>query len=362
MVDKVKVSDIAKELGMKSKEVVEKANDIGISAKAANSSVTQEDAEGLINFILTGAMPKPKEKKAPKKKVQDDVKKTPKKTTSKTQKDKVEKSKDKVIKEPKSKPDMDVKTSKKDEIKAKTSPKKELKKEEPKEDLKKEFKKEVKKEPKKEESKPKKGLMRGLRAPNKETLAQASVKNRRGLVIVKKRKPIKKKEEVSYDDLDAKLSAKTMKKAIPTSLEAMFSGGDSEVKKKKKAKKLPTSKKNSAEKLDLMGGDFGDSLYDHEDDMVVLPDLTIKPEPEAPKPALKKRKDSQVHYRHNNQGNTFQNQGGIGRSSRRRRKKPVEKVSAQEVSSIEIPEEIRVYEFAEKLGRQSSEIISKLFR
>ncbi len=354
MVDKVKVSDIAKELGIKSKEVVEKANNIGISVKAANSSVTQEDAENLINFVLTGTAPVTKEKVETKEAVNTKEKKTPKKTTSATKK----------VEKPKKAEE--VEEVKKDTEEASKKTEKNLKTDNAEEKVvadKKAVKPEVKatKEEVTKEVKPKKSLMRGLKTPNKETLAQASVKNRRGLVIVKKRKPAKVEVDTSYDSLDAKLSAKTIKKAIPTSLEAMFSGGDGEVKKKKKNKKSPSNKKTATEKLDLMGGNFSDSFYDQQEEMIVLPDLTVKPEPEAPKPALKKRKDSQIHYRHNNQGNVFQNQGGIGRSSRRRRKKPVEKASTQEISSIEIPEEIRVYEFAEKLGRQSSEIISKLF-
>jgi len=43
--DKVRIHEIAKELGMKSKEVVEKAQYLGIEAKSANSSVTLESAK-----------------------------------------------------------------------------------------------------------------------------------------------------------------------------------------------------------------------------------------------------------------------------------------------------------------------------
>ena len=46
--DKVRIKEIAEELGIKSKEVVEKAADIGLEVKAANSSVTPEEAEKLI--------------------------------------------------------------------------------------------------------------------------------------------------------------------------------------------------------------------------------------------------------------------------------------------------------------------------
>ncbi|PID47970.1 MAG: translation initiation factor IF-2 [Proteobacteria bacterium] len=361
MVDKVRVSDIAKELGIKSKEVVEKANEIGISVKAANSSVSQEDAEGLINFVLTGVAPV---KKQEPKKVQPKVEKKAK-TTSKTKK--VEK------KAPKQEPKKASKEEKKPAEKkvakeTKATPKvkeaslaqeKKVSKKQEDIEVEKAPKQEPKQEPKKEVKK--EGAFRGLRTPGKETLAQASVKNRRGLVIVKKRKPVVSKTSSNFDSTDAKLSAKTIKKAIPSSLEAMFSGGDTEVKKKKKAKKAASGKKMVAQRLDLMGGNFSDDIYDGEDDMVVLPDLTLKPEAQAPKPALKKKQNNQPQYRHTNKGNMFQNQGGIGRRSRKRRRKTIDKDSLEVVKSIQIPEEIRVYEFAEKLGRQSSEVISKLF-
>ncbi|HIP45642.1 MAG TPA: translation initiation factor IF-2, partial [Sulfurospirillum arcachonense] len=56
--DKVRIKEIAEELGIRSKEVVEKAADIGLEVKAANSSVTPEDAEKLMNYVLTGDKPK----------------------------------------------------------------------------------------------------------------------------------------------------------------------------------------------------------------------------------------------------------------------------------------------------------------
>ena len=72
MSDKVKVSEIATELGIKSKEVVDKATEMGIEVKAANSSVSMEEAEKIMNFIMnptsfTPPKPKPVIKKAPKK-------------------------------------------------------------------------------------------------------------------------------------------------------------------------------------------------------------------------------------------------------------------------------------------------------
>ncbi len=354
MADKVKVSEIATELGITSKEVIEKANEMGLSVKVANSSVTQEEAGYLADFVLTGNMPKIAKKEEPKPKT------TKKTTATKAKKTTAKKTTAKKTKSEEAEEKKESKTTKKSPAKAlasskgKKEEKPETKEEKPapKTALK------VEKTASKEEKPEKPEVRSGLRAPQKETLAGASVKNRRGLVIVKKRK--QKIEPSTSSDSDAKLSADAIKKAIPQSLEAMFSGDGGEVKKKKKAKKSHSSKKIVAEKLDLLGGDFSDDIYSGEDEMVVLPDLTMKPEPEEPKPALKKRQDGQVNFRQN-QGHTFQNQGGIGRSRRKKRRKSVDKNQSAVITSVEIPEEIRVYEFAEKLGRQSSEIISKLF-
>ncbi len=72
MIDKVRVHEIAKELGIKSKEVVDKATEMGLEVKTASSGVSPEEAEKIMNFIMNPASftppkPKPVIKKAPKK-------------------------------------------------------------------------------------------------------------------------------------------------------------------------------------------------------------------------------------------------------------------------------------------------------
>ena len=48
----MKVSELAKELGITSKEVVEKAANMGIEAKAAQSNLSDIDATAIKNSIL----------------------------------------------------------------------------------------------------------------------------------------------------------------------------------------------------------------------------------------------------------------------------------------------------------------------
>ena len=64
MSDKVRVHEIAKELGIVSKEVVDKALEMGLNVKTASSSVSMEDAENIMNFIMGAtAAPTPKPSK-----------------------------------------------------------------------------------------------------------------------------------------------------------------------------------------------------------------------------------------------------------------------------------------------------------
>ena len=64
MSDKVRVHEIAKELGIVSKEVVDKAAEMGIDVKTASSSVSMEDAENIMNYIMgAAATPTPKPSK-----------------------------------------------------------------------------------------------------------------------------------------------------------------------------------------------------------------------------------------------------------------------------------------------------------
>lgn len=369
---KVRVHEIAKELGIKSKEVVEKAADIGLDVKSASSTVSTEDAEKLMNFVLTGEIGEPVATPAPEKAPEEPKvePKAPEVSATPEVEVKKEAPAKKVVKEEPKKEEPKAETPK-----AKPAPKVEkvvekvekttsLSKEEPKVKAK-EIKEVASKEEPVQEPKPEVSAQEKREARG-ESLAQASLKKRRGLVIVKKKRPAKaeapSKSELSLGS--GEKPSEVLKKAIPSSLEAMFSssGEGQEAKKKKKAKKSPTSKKDGAEKIDLLADrDLGDISYDEADEMVVLPDLTIKPEPEAPKPALKKRQDTQPYAGRTGGKANFANQGGIQRRSKKRRRRPIDKGESEIIKSVQIPEEVRVYEFAEKINKQPSEIISKLF-
>ena len=128
-------------------------------------------------------------------------------------------------------------------------------------------------------------------------------------------------------------------------------------KKKSTTKQAPTSKKDQGKKLDIFGGSLAEVSMDM-DDQVTLLDLNaterapIIPEeprkPRAPKPIGR---------------NANKKQAPRGRKVSRDRRKKYTKVSQEDevVTHVEIPEDIRVYEFAEKLKRPMSDIIKVLF-
>lgn len=295
---KVRIHEIAKELGYDSKDIIQKANELGLDIKTASNAVEPEIAAGIYEYIQTKIIPaifKKKEKKTGK-------------------------------------------NLKKEEKSKAVKAKKETKKEEPKEEIQEKIeplKEEAKEEIKEEKNEPK-------------SLASATLAKRRGLVIVKK-----KKDEQEFKKEEQKPSTSAAERP---SLSMIFSNADENLKKKKKEKKaLVATKKESVEKMDFLESqDFGDISLDDEDE-VVLPDFSVK-EKEVAQNTPKKPPN---FLRQNNSINF--GEVGIQRRSRKKPPKRVEKKESEAITSLEIPKEIRVYEFADKLGKNTSEIISKLF-
>ena len=326
----VRISEIANELGYPSKEIVEKAQELGLKVKTHSNAVSLEEAEAIYEYVQTGVIPD----KFKKKKSEPKAKKEPKKEAEKEPAKKEEK--------PKTEPKKAATKAEPKPEKAKVEPKKEVQISEEK----------PKTEPKKEELV--KVEQKPAEAPKpKESLADVTQK-RRGLVIVKKKKdyetPAPVKEEKKAEAAVTNIS----------DFKSMFSASDENLaRKKKKEKKVAVvSKKDSAEKMDLLGGsDFGDIVLEDED-VVVLPDFSFKTP--APAPMQRTKQPSAMKTTVNNTINSF-GDGGIQRRARKKHKKPENKQNSEAVTSINIPKEIRVYEFAEKLNKQPSEVIGKLF-
>ncbi|WP_304546498.1 translation initiation factor IF-2 [Sulfurimonas microaerophilic] len=304
MSEKVRVHEIAKELGITSKDVLEKANKMGIDVKSAQSVVTMEQAEGLANYIMNG---EPSETEA----------KPEKKTKAKTE-DKKEATPTK--EEPKAKIDNSTTSEAKEEEPVKVATSEEVKEKEPSEDKTADITPRIK-----------------------------PVVKKSGLKIVKKKKQVK--EEV-YE-------APKKQEALVSSYGKMSEEALQELaqKKKNKEKTAPVSKKDQGTKLDIFGGSLADVSIDM-DDQVVLLDLNaterqvIEPEeprkPKQPKPIGRNANKKQAPR--------------ARKVSRDKRKKYTkDKPTDEVVTHVEIPEDIRVYEFAEKLKRPMSDIIKVLF-
>ena len=328
--DKVRISEVAQELGLTSKEVVTSAKEVGYDVKAANSSISIEQAEALAEFIMNGTIPASAKKVAtPKKVKKEEI--TPKKVEQDKIVEKVEKIEIEPIKEVK----------KEQEVEKKIQKPKPLKTEE---------KSETESIPDKKEEKKEK-IQTKIQSPQKvkeeikkesETLAGSSLKKRRGLIIIKK----KRKEEPKKIESSSRKNNISMPEAIPG------------VKKKKKVKKSgATSKSTDAQKLDIFGGDMSSHIEMlPEEEMVVLHDFTVKDEPKITAP--KKKVD--VNKVRTARSASFIQQRGISRKSTKRRKRKKEE-NTSVVTDIQIPEDIRVYEFAEKINKTTGEVIKVLF-
>ncbi|QOP45275.1 translation initiation factor IF-2 [Sulfurimonas paralvinellae] len=328
MTEKVRVHEIAKELGIASKDVLEKAKKMGLEVKSAQSVVTMEQAENIANYIINGepaAEEKPVTVKKESKKAKSD---TPKEETP-TKEETVQKTK---TESKKAAPKEEVSAKKEAPLEEKEAATAESKEETP-------ATKEKPQETKKEEKSNLKVVQPSLRPAIKKS----------GLKIVKKKKP--KVEEV--------YSAPQKNAAAVSSYGKLSEEARAELAKKRKTakKEAPVSKKDQGVKLDIFGGSLSEVTMDM-DDQVTLLDLNaterapIAPEeprkPRTPKPAGR---------------NANKKQAPRGRKvSRDKRKKYTKEKHVDEVvTHVEIPEDIRVYEFAEKLKRPMSDIIKVLF-
>jgi len=62
----VRISEIANELGYPSKEIVEKAQELGLKVKTHSNAVSLEEAEAIYEYVQTGVIPDKFKKKASK--------------------------------------------------------------------------------------------------------------------------------------------------------------------------------------------------------------------------------------------------------------------------------------------------------
>ena len=326
--DKIRISQIAKEIGKTSKEILQKAQELGFEVKTASSAVTTEQAEELYNYVLSGKSVEIKTSK-------EETKKSTK--TEKTTKTKKEESK--------------LKKTKEDEIDKKTRTKtstKDSKKESPKiatiEVLQEENPQETKKT---QQESPKQDLPI--------TSQENSTIKRTGLRIVKKRDL--KTEEIPQTPIEEKKEpSKTLQDLLGNFDNDSFAKKDK--KKKKEKSNLQHTKKPNQQKIDLLDNREFQSSDDEEEEGIILFDLSVQDEVNLDEEENEKRATTEriKIQRHN----PFMEQGSTRRSSRKKAPKP-QKTQETIQGIVNIPEEIRAYEFAEKIGRSTGDVIKVLF-
>ena len=327
MSEKVRVHEIAKELGIDSKEVVTKASEMGLVVKSASSSVSMEDAEKIANFIINGA-PAPKAAK-------------PKITVKKAVKEEVPAQSTETAVEEKPAATVDEKpastpTATPESAEKEATPVAE-KAAEP---------------AAKEEATPKETVKPAAEEPRVGPKVVAPLK-RSKLKIVKKKKPRIDPNATAASASAAALKVSSYGKVSEDVLKEL------QERKAKKRNKGGAAKKSGGQSMDIFGGSMSDVSMDYESDQVVLLDLK-EIDKVAPKEEQRKPRQPRPIGRNSKAGQKRgQNRGR--QVSRGKRKKYNKVIEDEVVTHVEIPEDIRVYEFAEALNKSMSDVIKVLF-
>jgi len=343
--DKVKIQEIADEAGLSNGDLIEKAKELGFDVKAANSTISFDDAGILVDYAISGTLPKGFKKPGSKvKKITVIKKKVEETTETEVQEEVVQETAEITAPE-----EVDVEITKETvdaepEVKETTS--KEIEKEEP-----------VKEEP----------------------VKKAVVKQRKGISVVSKKTEVEvsanegseESEEKPKKRVLSRSGIKIVRKAKPAPVRAatkISMGDQTPYISKKKPKKGPAQAKESGTRIDIfnhdsMSGDIDSGFGDEE---VVLLDFSDKNIYEEMMRQEQKRKE-EMKKREAANGGPLKGRSPFRPQQRRslkrggKRKKYVKEENTAVVTSIEIPENVRVYEFAEKVNRSMSDVIGVLF-
>ncbi len=379
--DRVKIQEIADEAGASNAVLIEKAKELGYDVKAANSTVTVEQAGILVDYMINGIKPKTKKAKPTivKKvkvvkeeinKVEESTKKEPNsdnEKSSETTKEEVSKKSSeapkKIAKRPIRRGSITATPKKKKELKI---VEKEIKT--PVEETVSEEKVEV--ETSKEDKVIEKKIVE--KKSTEEVITEEKVeeipvdekpkarRKRIGITVVKKADREKPKIRIVEERKPIEVTPKKRPTGMPTPPS------------KKKTKKVATAK-DTGQKLDFMSNKgFGNGRNQvtevEEEPEVLMLDFSDKNiyedmmrQEAKRKEEAKKRAAAGIQH----QGRGRGGQGGRRRPSGLKRgskkKKYIREEKNREITSVEIPENVRVYEFAEKVGRSTGEVIKVLF-
>ncbi|MGP1561837.1 MAG: translation initiation factor IF-2 [Helicobacteraceae bacterium] len=290
----VKISEIALEAAIDVGAVLDACKNLSIKkVKNGSSSVTQEQAIEIFNYITKGVQSVKKEEAAPApKSASPKDEQAPKKTKEKPKKE-----------------------APKEKAASAQEPEPQAPKDEP-----------------QEQAKPKDEPIK---------LAQ------RKLTIVKKKNPLR---SLSTADLSSYISGDETygKKKIASTDDTI------EKKKAKLKKPLIITKKEQGVKLDLLS-DRNLVEYDEKDNMIFMPDLFVPltNNLDASRPTKPARRREPVV--------TGPENTGLRRKKKKRSFTPAPTLAKEHVSVVTIPENIRVYEFADLIGKTTSDVIKVLF-
>jgi len=372
--ERVKIQEIAAEVGMSNSILIEKAKELGFDVKVSTSSVDLDQAAVLMDYTMTGTLPagfvKPSDK--PEVKVK------------------------KVVKEPEPEfepmpesEEITEETPKAKEVKEKTEVKPDTVKEETKSKVKNKKRKIQKIVAEVEEAEPEELTAPVVLAPTSAPEASPEPEEPKVEEEVPKveKKPVKKKSSITMSSIKStpKVSADTqekseevapvvprrelggrrgikiVRKAKPAPVKAnrnislSGSGGGVPTPPKKKKPKRIAEAKDSGARMEIMGDrGLGASVELYEEEEVVLLDFSDKNIYEDMKRQEEKRKAEAKKRAAQGIGQNRQFRPQARRSIRRggKKKKYIRLESEEKVSVISIPEDVRVYEFAEKLDVQ----------
>ncbi|MCF6206131.1 MAG: translation initiation factor IF-2, partial [Sulfurovum sp.] len=332
--DKVRIQEVALEAGLSNGELIEKAKELGFDVKAANSAISFDDAGILVEYAISGNLPAGFKKPEKKKKITVVKKKEESAEAPAAEETPVEEAPVEAVKETAAEPE---------ETPVEAAA------------------------PAAEESAPE-----AEEEKSEEKPAPKEAKQRKGISVVSKKTDDSKEESVQPKRRTlSRTGIKIVRKAKPAPGRAAsrISMGDvAPAPSKKKVKKGPAQAKESGKKIDIfnhdsMSGDI-DSGFGEEE--VVLLDFSDKNIYEEMMRQEQKRRE-EAKKRDLAAGGPGKGRQPFRPQQRRslkrggKRKKYTKEENTGVITSVEIPENVRVYEFAEKIGKTAGDVIKVLF-
>ena len=356
--DKVKIQEIAEEAGLSNGDLLDKAKELGFDVKAANSTISMENAGVLVDYAISGTLPTGFTKPGDKPKITVVKKKTEavKVEVEDTVPEAVEtvETAENVIAEE----SVSVTTETKEEVVEETAVEETVVEETAVEET--AVEEEVVEKPAPKEIKKRKGISVVSKKAEASTAESSTDQNaekpkrrmlsRAGIKIVRKAKPAPVRAGTNI----------SLGKTFGSKNYEPFVG-------KKKAKKIAEARETGT-RIDIfnhgsMGGEI-DSGFGGEE--VVLLDFSDKNIYENMMRQEQKRKE-EAKKREAANGGPLKGRQPFRPHQKRslkrggKRKKYVKEENTDVVTSVEIPENVRVYEFAEKVNRKVGEVVGVLF-